>query len=129
MSHRTAARLAWSLWGLALCLGAAGLLFGVLTFRVSLPEGREPFLVPILIQGALLVLYGTLGALISSRQWRNLIGWIFLVVAVSLGLLSVAYGYGDYALYARDNSLPGAELAAWVTNWLFIAAAFGLLRV
>ena len=50
MSHRTAARLAWLLWGLALCLGAAGLLLGVLTFRVSLPEGREPFLVPILVQ-------------------------------------------------------------------------------
>jgi hypothetical protein len=125
MSHRTAARLAWLLWGLALCLAAVGLLFGVLTFRVSLPEGREPFLVPILVQGALLVLYGTLGALIASRQSRNLIGWLFLVVAVSLGLLSVAYGYGDYALYARDNSLPGAELAAWVTTWLFIVAVFG----
>jgi hypothetical protein len=46
-------------------------------------------------------------------------------VAVSLGILSVAYGYGDYALYARDNSLPGAELAAWVTNWLFIVAVYG----
>jgi hypothetical protein len=125
MSHRPGARLAWSLWGLALCLAAAGLLLGVLTFRVSLPEGREPFLVPILVQGVLLVLYGTLGALISSRQSRNLIGWLFLVVAVSLGILSVAYGYEDYALYARNNSLPGAELAARVTDWLFIVAVYG----
>ncbi len=119
-----ASRLAWMLWGLALLLAAVGLLFGILAFRAPLPEGRGPFLVSIVVLDTLVVLYATLGTLIASRHRRNLIGWIFCFVAVSLAILSSASGYADYALYARDNSLPGAVLAAWVTSWLFIPAVY-----
>ena len=45
-------------------------------------------------------------------------------MAASLGLLCVAYGYADYALYATDDTLPGAELTAWLTNWLFVVPVF-----
>jgi hypothetical protein len=124
VNPRVASRLAWSLWGLALGFAAAGLLFGALSFPAPLPEGREPFLASIFIQDVLVVLYGVLGALIASRQRRNVIGWIFCFVAVSLGIISFTSGYADYALYARDEPLPGAVLAAWVTNWLFIPAVF-----
>jgi len=119
-----ASRIAWSLWGLALVLAVAGLLFGILALPADLPEGREPFLASIIVQDVLVVLYGVLGALIASRHGRNSIGWIFCFVAVSLGILAFAYGYADYALYVRNETLPGAELAAWVTNWLFVAAVF-----
>ncbi len=119
-----ASRLAWTLWGLALVLAAVGLLFGILAFRAPLPEGREPFLASIAIQDAVVVLYGVLGVLIVSRHGRNPIGWIFCFVAVSLGILSFATGYADYALYARDDSLPGAVLAAWVVSWLFVPAVY-----
>ncbi len=124
MRSRVASRLAWSLWGLALGLVPVSLIFGILTFSAQLPTPREPFLVSIVVLDALLVLYGMLGALIASRHRRNLIGWIFCFVAVSLGLLSTAYGYADYALYARNTPLPGAVLAAWITNWLPVAAVF-----
>ena len=123
MSGR-ASRIARTLWGLALVLGAAGLLFGILAFRAPLPEGRGPLLVSIVVQDAVVVLYGALGVLIVSRHGRNLIGWIFCFVAVSLGILSFASGYADYALYARDDSLPGAVPAAWVVSWLFIPAVY-----
>src|SRR5918997_2282793 len=123
MSAR-ASRIAWSLWGLALGLAAIGLLFGILAFSAPLPEGREPFLVSIIVLDALVVLYGVLGGLIASRHERNLIGWIFCFVAVSLAILSSASGYADYALYARDDALPGAVLAAWVVSWLFIPAVY-----
>jgi hypothetical protein len=72
----------------------------------------------------LVVLYGTLGSLIASRRPDNLIGWIFCAMAAALGLLSAAYGYADYALYATDDPLPGAELTAWLTNWLFMVPVF-----
>jgi hypothetical protein len=124
VSFRIAPRVAWSLWALALGLAAAGLLFGVLAFRAQLPEGREPFLTSIVVQDALVVLYGPLGAVIASRQGRNVIGWIFCFVALSLGVLSTAYGYADYALYVSDDPLPGAVLAAWVPSWLFIPAVY-----
>ena len=122
---RTSARTAaWSVWGAALGFVLVGLLFGVLAFSASLPDGRDPMLVPIMVQGGLVVLYGTLGALIASRHPRNPIGWIFCAMAVALGLLCAAYGYADYALYATDGILPGAKITAWLTNWLFMAPVF-----
>jgi hypothetical protein len=111
-------------WGAALGFVAVGLLFGILAFSADLPEEREPMLIPIIVQGGLVVLYGTLGALIASRRPRNPIGWIFCAMAAALGLLSAAYGYADYALYATDGTLPGAELVAWLTNWLFQVPVF-----
>jgi hypothetical protein len=111
-------------WGAALGFVLVGLLFGVLAFSAALPDGRDPMLVPIMVQGGLVVLYGTLGALIASRRPRNPIGWIFCAMAVALGLLCAAYGYADYALYATDGTLPGAKLTAWLTNWLFMAPVF-----
>ena len=123
MSGR-ASRIAWTLWGLALVLAFVGVLFGVLAFSAPLPEGREPLLASIAVQDAVVVLYGVLGGLIVSRHGRNVIGWIFCFVAISLGILTFASGYADYALYARDGTLPGAVLAAWVGNWLFVPAVY-----
>ena len=124
VSARTAVWSAWSVWGAALGFVVVGLLFGILAYPAALPDGRQPMLIPITVQGGLVVLYGTLGALIASRRPRNLIGWIFCAMAATLGLLSAAYGYADYALYAADGALPGAEFAAWLTNWLFMAPVF-----
>ena len=121
MSSRTAA---WAVWGLALGFALVGLLFGIFAFPAALPDEREPMLIPIIVQGVLAVLYGTLGALIASRRPRNPIGWIFCAMAATLGLLCAAYGYADYALYTTDDTLPGAELTAWSTNWLFMVPVF-----
>jgi hypothetical protein len=74
MSTRTAAWSAWSVWGAALGFVLVGLLFAILAFSVALPDGRQPMLIPIIVQGGLVVLYGTLGALIASRRPRNPIG-------------------------------------------------------
>ena len=124
MSARTAAWSAWSVWGVALGFVVVGLLFGILAFSAALPDGRQPMLIPVIVQGGLVVLYGSLGALIASRRPGNLIGWIFCAMAAALGILSAAYGYADYALYATGDTLPGAELTAWLTNWLFMAPVF-----
>ena len=115
---------AWALWGFALGFVLLGLLFGFLAFSAALPGGREPMLIPIMVQGGLVVLYGVLGALIASRRPGNPIGWIFCAMAATLGLLSAAYGYADYALYATGEALPGALLTAWLTNWLFMVPVF-----
>lgn len=121
-------RFGWSLGGLALGFAAAGLIFGILAIPADLPEGRESFLASIVVQDVLVILYGTLGAMIASRHPRNAIGWIFCFVALSLGVLAFAFGYADYVLYARADAggalLTGAILAAWITNWLFSLAVF-----
>ncbi len=124
MSSRSAVSAAWSVWGVALGFALVGLLFGILAFPAALPVGRGPMLIPITLQGVLAVLYGTLGALISSQRPRNPIGWLFCAMAATLGLPCAAYGYADYALYAADDTQPGAELTAWLTNWLFMVLAY-----
>jgi hypothetical protein len=121
MSSRT---VAWAVWSAALGFALVGLLCGILAFPAALPVGRGPMLIPIIVQGVLAVLYGTLGALISSRRPRNPIGWLFCAMAATLGLLCAAYGYADYSLYATGDTLPGAGLTAWLTNWLFMVPVF-----
>ncbi len=128
MAGSYSSRLAWSLWGLALGFAVAGLVFGVLAVPADLPKGRESFLASIIVQGVLVILYGTLGAMIASRHPSNAVGWIFCSMAVSLGVLAFTFGYADYVLYARSDAgealLAGAVLAAWITNWLFSLAVF-----
>jgi hypothetical protein len=60
MSSRTAGWSAWAVWGVALGFALVGLLFGILAFPAALPNGPEPMLIPIMVQGVLALLYGTI---------------------------------------------------------------------
>jgi hypothetical protein len=71
-----------------------------------------------------LLSFPTVGALVVSRHRGNTVGWLFCVVGVSFGLSSGAYGWAVYALFARPGALPGAEVAAWFANWMFLPALF-----
>jgi hypothetical protein len=75
VTARTAVRLAWSRWGLAMVLEVAGILLwlpnhAALADRFGTTEDSAPhvFLVPT---------YATGGAVIAARS-RNRIGWLFL---------------------------------------------------
>ncbi len=58
------------------------------------------------------------GALISSRQPENLIGWIFLGV-MSLYLVdNYSHVYAAYSLTLHPGALPGGIWAAWLYSWL-----------
>jgi hypothetical protein len=60
MSSRTAGWSAWAVWGVALGFALVGLLFGILAFPAALPSGPGPMLIPIMVQGVLALLYGTI---------------------------------------------------------------------
>jgi hypothetical protein len=90
VTARTAARLAWSLWGLAMVLEVAAIPLwlanhAVLVSRFGTVEDFAPqvFLVP----G-----YATVGAVIAARQ-RNRIGWLFLAFGLLAALLIFAGSY------------------------------------
>jgi hypothetical protein len=63
------------------------------------------------------VAFTPMGALIASRRPENPIGWI----ACGIGLLEVAslavYEYATRALLVDPGSLPGGELASWLSAW------------
>jgi hypothetical protein len=122
MSGRSLNLLAWSMWVVSFVLLALGVFFSFLARTVPDPNAFGlPF--DTLLSAALLA-FPTVGALVASRRRGNAIGWLFCVVGVLFGLQSAAYGWGVYALFTQPGELPGAELAAWLSTWLFVPALF-----
>jgi hypothetical protein len=111
VTARTAARLAWSLWALAMALEVAAIPLwlanhSVLLSRFGRGEDFDPhvFLVP----G-----YATVGAVIAARQ-RNRIGWLFL----AFGLLAALHSFAN-TIYIRGaivtpGSLPATQFVGWI---------------
>jgi hypothetical protein len=105
VTARTAARVAWFLWGLAMALEAAGILLwlanhAILVDRFGSAEDTVPhvFLVP----G-----YATVGAVIVARS-RNRIGWLFLAFGLAAALLTFANPYFMRGTVIAPGSLPAA---------------------
>ncbi len=65
------------------------------------------------------VAFALVGAVIASRRPDNRI-WLVLT---TFGLASATYGFGnEYTLWTQvrhPGSLPGGQVAAWLTTWLF----------
>ena len=73
-----------------------------------------------------------LGVLVTSRQPANPIGWIFLGVAVTVGLGGLAGSYADLWTSGEGGSSGLGKLAAWYASsswipWVLIPATFLLL--
>ena len=124
MTARTAARVAWSLWGLAMALEAAGILLwlsnqAILVDRFGTAEEAVPhvFLVP----G-----YATVGAVIAARS-RNRIGWLFLAFGLAAALLTFTIPYYLRGTVIAPGSLPAAAVilgslgsVLWPSTYLFL---------
>src|ERR671912_2473183 len=122
MTGRPLSLLAWSMWALSFVLLALGVLFSFLT-RATPDPNAFGVTFDALLSVALLA-FPTVGALVASRRRGNAIGWLFCAVGVMFGVQSAAYGWGVYVLFTRPGALPGAELAAWLSTWLFVPALF-----
>src|SRR5918998_2322721 len=110
MSARTAARIAWSLWTVAITLVAGGLL---LAWANRLEAPLYEFWVVALISPT----FATLGALIVSRRPGNVIGWIFLACGVVGGVQMFSGQYATVALLSeRPSRLPGGAVAGWLST-------------
>lgn len=106
--EKGAARLAaWSLcaavFAMTLCVYALMILSGADLIRSGLPF--------------LGIASAVVGALVASRQPRNLVGWTFLGSAVFSALRAL---FGEYAIYGIETSpgAPFAEAAAWLSLFL-----------
>jgi hypothetical protein len=60
-----------------------------------------------------------IGALVVARDRRHLLAWLLLADAVLLAVYNLASQYAPLALglTPRHWSLPGGELASWLTSW------------
>lgn len=66
---------------------------------------------------AFAVVFAAVGLLVTTRRTGNLIGWLFLVAAVTSGVQTVSASYASYAIGA---GVAGAGLARWITGWIWI---------
>jgi signal transduction histidine kinase len=116
MTSRTAGRVAWSAWGLIVVL--AGLSFVLI--GLSETTGDPARFGPQGFDGALSLLFGTVGALIASRRPDNVIGWLFLAMGLVGGIGSAGTEYGTYAYYEGHGSRALGHVGAWLANWVWV---------
>jgi hypothetical protein len=116
VTARTAARLAWSLWALAMVLEAAAILLWLANHPVMLSRftTREDFAPQVfLVPG-----YATVGAVIAARR-RNRIGWLFLAFGLAAAVLVFASAYFIRGAIITPGSLPAARVAGWAGGVLW----------
>ncbi len=114
MSRRTATWLAWSMCALSLVLTALSLL--LLTLSLSYPNAHifDFWLENTVTSPAL----STAGAVIISQRPKNALGWLSCTIGLTIGLNHFTDEYVIYALLAQSGSLPGSEVAVWLTSWI-----------
>ncbi|MCB0130502.1 MAG: hypothetical protein KDD78_06625, partial [Caldilineaceae bacterium] len=124
-------RLAWFLVGLTLLCGFAGTVLFALNRTTPVPAswgaagGPRSELVDLLnalLQTVVMpVIAATLGVLIVRRQRSNRIAWLLLLTGLSSAAAIMTGEWAVYSHYTLQTPLPLSGLAAWVTNWAWIA--------
>jgi hypothetical protein len=65
-----------------------------------------------------------LGLLVVYRRPGNPIGWIIAGAGLTGVVSDFVDSYAVYALITEPGSLPGGEVMAWLSNWIFIPVIF-----
>jgi hypothetical protein len=135
MSRRTAARAAWSLWGLSVALAAGGVLIGVhggiYSRSAQIPAvlgDLHGSVADDLSFAVWMLTFTTTGALVATRRWTNPVGWLLLAEGLVWDIQLVGQRYAAVALFTHPGTLPAGKLVLWVIDlWIYIAAYLLLL--
>jgi hypothetical protein len=122
MSPRAATWLAWSLGLLSVALLSASTVLLGLNRPTRVVESAGVWgtaNVPFIFLAVALD-FTLVGALVASRRPTNPIGWISLAAGLALALFSAAGEYAIYACVSQPTSLPGAMVAAWLREWIWV---------
>ena len=103
-------RLAWTIWGVSTALLIAWLIVDASSTPVDI--GGYAFVV------FAVLLYSTVGVLITSRQSGNRVGLLFAWVGLSASISLLA---GSYATVAQQRDLPFLAASAWLGRVGFVA--------
>jgi signal transduction histidine kinase len=103
----TQRRLAWGVWIVSIVFAVVWI-----CLDVAVERGDSGVLDYVFILGAI-VLYATVGALITSRQRANRVGVLFAWVALAAAVCGAS---GAYARLAVERGLPLLEATTWLAN-------------
>jgi signal transduction histidine kinase len=106
------ARLAWGLWALGISGIVVAVAFGIADGKGAQWNGFT--------QVVAFFAVGTIGLVVSRHQPKNPLGWIYLAVWAGAGIIFGALG--EFARWAAitNSAMPGATLAAWIGNWVWV---------
>jgi len=122
VSRQAATRLAWSLWALSVLLTVAMFVLYLLSLGVPLEDRDRPPLEFIPVMAGMLLAFATVGALVATRHPGNPVGWLLCAVALAAGIAFAAQFYAEYALIAKDGSIPGGPVGVWLNLWTIAPA-------
>ena len=109
MSRHTAARLAWSLWGLVIVLAVASFILRHWIAPQSQHQGTwqlEDILWWSVLIPALVPAYATVGALVIARRPGNPVGWLCLALGALVALEDVVWQLpSEYVTPALETTL------------------------
>ena len=127
MSHRAAAWLIWSLYGLV--TGLVIVWSGTDLLSQDTSRGALYLASEALISLATPLVFAIVAALILSRQRRNTIGWVLMVVVGAFVVGTPLETYTEHV--ASSSSAPTAVLllVVWFSNWNWLLLIFPLLFI
>jgi signal transduction histidine kinase len=116
MSRRLVVLLAWALWALTLLGLAAALWLDRLLGQTGYAElaflwgsGNLPLLVAA-------VSAATVGAVVVGRRPAHRVGWLLVLLGLSIAAAAFTFSYSRYGLVARPGTLPAADYLAGLAN-------------
>jgi hypothetical protein len=114
--------LVWAISGVGVILGVLALVYGALNYQ-ALDE-----VLTRVAPGALWAMsFPLVGAVIATHRPGNPLGWMFLVIGISTGLVAFGSQYASYVFRTAPGAGPGGELAVWVGEWAWAPALVLLL--
>jgi hypothetical protein len=122
MSARAVRVISWLVFPLAVVLMIGSTYLSTLNRGPDVPGAAGIVVDTLLGLGGLGFI--ALGLLVVHRRPRNPVGWIIAGAGLTGGASDFAQSYAVYALYTNPDSIPGGEIMAWISNWIFIPVIF-----
>ena len=127
MTPRTAGRIAWTLWVVAvMAIAVAGVLSARYPFS-SAQEVHDP--VGETIWAASWLGFGLVGALIVRRRPDNRIGWLLVGLTFMLAIGVLSPSYGRVAYQNPGAGLALGALATWLAMWAIAPVFAGVVAL
>ena len=76
--------------------------------------------VPVGAAGAAGGIFGVIGGLVAARRPSLVVGWMLLVVGLTLTLSSFSHDWARHALVESPGSLPAGEALLWLGTWVWV---------
>jgi hypothetical protein len=127
MSHRAAVWLIWSLYGLV--TGLVIVWSGADLLSQDTSRGALYLASEALISLATPLVFAIVAALIVSRQRRNTIGWVLMVVVGAFVVGTPLENYTEHVAPSSPAPTAVLLLVVWFSNWNWLLLIFPLLFI